>query len=81
LVELNADLQTRLKRNVHPNRLENKPSKRNLENSKRALLQSAKDHRTSAREDEYSNKSIFKINNELKTAEETALLIQKTFAL
>lgn len=37
-IELESDLETRLKRNVHEERLEAKPSKRNIEFSKKDLL-------------------------------------------
>ena len=44
-VELSADLDTRLERNVTPHRLEMKPSKRNVEWSRRNLLRDAERHR------------------------------------
>ena len=39
LIELNADLELRLLRNRHPDRLEAKPSKRDIERSEKNLLE------------------------------------------
>src|SRR5699024_3438525 len=45
LIELEADLETRLERNVGESRLQAKPSKRNLEFSRNELLASHEKHR------------------------------------
>ncbi|WP_049867907.1 MULTISPECIES: AAA family ATPase [Paenibacillus] len=48
-VELEADLEERLARNSTPFRLKQKPTKRNLEQSKQNLLRSAEEHRFDTR--------------------------------
>lgn len=48
IVELYADLETRLQRNVMPDRLEAKPSKRNLENSRKNLIETDEEHQVSS---------------------------------
>lgn len=45
LVELEADVDTRLDRNKHPHRLSHKPTKRNLERSEKDLKDSMEKHR------------------------------------
>ena len=44
-VELSADLETRLERNITPHRMERKPSKRNVEWSRANLLRDTQRHR------------------------------------
>jgi hypothetical protein len=44
-VELYADQETRLERNIHPQRLALKPSKRNIESSKKDIINSSKKYR------------------------------------
>lgn len=62
-VELFADLDERLIRNRHPNRLKFKPSKRNVELSEKSLLQSEKNHRMNSNPFEFKDKEIYKIDN------------------
>ena len=81
LVELKTSLEERLKRNKHPHRLAHKPSKRNLENSEKNLLQSEKVNRMNTREGELSNFRILRIDNTFKTPEETARVIVKHYDL
>ena len=52
IVELEADLKERLKRNKMGNRLLNKPSKRNLEWSEKDLLKSVEKYRFNSKENE-----------------------------
>lgn len=44
-VELEAELKERLERNVSPNRLQEKPTKRNIKQSEENLLESVQKHR------------------------------------
>jgi len=71
-VELNCDLEERLKRNKHENRLKHKPSKRNLEFSEKELLSTEKTYRMNTNEGEFPDKAIFKIENTNLSAEEVA---------
>lgn len=48
IVELYADLKTRLEQNVTEDRLKAKPSKRNLENSKKNLIETDNEHKVSS---------------------------------
>ena len=81
IVELFADLEVRLKRNKHENRLANKPSKRDLEMSEKNLLYSESHYRMISKEHEFSDKEIFKINNTHLTPKEVALIILNEFKL
>lgn len=75
-IELEADLEERLKRNVEEIRLEAKPSKRNIEFSKNELLHSAEKYRLNSLETEVEEKlpdvHYAKIETTRLTAEETA---------
>lgn len=75
IVELNCDLEERLKRNKTQNRLEHKPSKRNTQLSDKLLLNEEKLYRTISRDGEFPDKEILKINNTNLSAESTAKLI------
>ena len=83
VVELEADLEERLKRNTTPNRLEHKASKRNLEWSKKDLLRSMEKHRLNSNlgEGEKIFKNYLKINNTNIEANETARMIKERFNL
>lgn len=83
VVELEADLEERLKRNTTPNRLEHKASKRNLEWSKKDLLRSMEKHRLNSNlgEGEKIFKNYLKINNTNIEANETASMIKERFNL
>ena len=52
-VELSADINERLKRNVTPKRLNAKPTNRNLEWSKKDLLETASKYKLNSEKDEY----------------------------
>lgn len=58
IVELEANLKERLKRNKMENRLLNKPSKRNLEWSEKDLLKSVEKYRFNSKENEVNEKTI-----------------------
>ena len=75
-IELEADLNERLKRNVHKNRLAAKPSKRDIDFSKHELLTSNERHRLNSEENEvleYLPKvNYLRINNTNLDAENVA---------
>ena len=81
LVELQTDLEERLKRNKEPHRLKYKPSKRNVEFSEKLLLSANKEHRMNSFDNEFPEKNIFKIKNTHISAQEAAQLIQAHFDL
>ena len=63
LIELEADLQTRLDRNKTPHRLECKPSKKNIEWSDKELIESMNIYRMNSIKDEIKFENYIKINN------------------
>lgn len=81
LVELEADLDERLRRNTTPHRLEQKPSKRNLEWSKRDLLSTMKKHRLNSLPGEITKDNYLKIDNTHLSAVEVAQMIKDRFQL
>lgn len=80
-VELEANLDERLERNKTPNRLEHKPSKRDIEWSDNELKTSMDQYRLNSLEGEINKKNYIKINNTDKSAEEVANIIKDTFDL
>lgn len=80
-VELESDLEVRLKRNTTPNRLQHKPSKRNIEDSEKRLLASLEKLRLNSLEREIDRENYIKINNTDLTAEEVAERIRNEFHL
>lgn len=80
-VELEADLEKRLARNTHPERLAEKASKRNLVQSERALLSDEKRYRLNSLEGEFHGKNHIKINNNDLSPEEVAQQVIDTFKL
>ncbi len=81
IVELNCELEERLRRNKHENRLLHKPSKRNTEFSDSLLLDSEKRYRMNSIEGELKTKSIYKIENTKLSAHEVAMKIIKYYNL
>ncbi len=79
IVELEANLEERLKRNKTENRLLNKPSKRNLEWSEKDLLKSAKKYRFNTKENEIKEKNYLKIDNTNIDAKTVAKMIKEKF--
>lgn len=75
-VELEADLETRLERNVGESRLAAKPSKRNVEFSRNELLKTHEKHRLNSLpnevEERFQQVNYLKINNTHLEPEETA---------
>lgn len=80
-VELEADLDERLKRNKSPLRLEHKPTKRNLEFSERDLLNSMKKYRLNSMDGEIKRENYMKINNTNISTEEVTKIIKEKFKL
>lgn len=80
-VELEASLETRLKRNKTIHRLACKPSKQNLTSSERNLILTSQRYRLNSKPNEIKQSNYLRINNTNLSAAETAALIKKTFAL
>lgn len=76
LIELEADLETRLQRNIGESRLEAKPSKRNIEFSRNDLLTTHEKHRLNSLPNEVTEKikqvNYLKIDNTHLEAEKVA---------
>lgn len=81
LVELEADLEERIKRNKTSNRLENKPTKRNIEWSKTEIIESNKKHRLNSLPGEIKEKNYLRINNTNLSPERVAKMIKEKFNL
>ena len=80
-VELEADVETRLERNVTPHRLESKHSKKDLERSKKDLLETMKKYRLNSNEGELICPNHLKINNTNLEPEEVADQVIEHFKL
>lgn len=80
-VELEADIKERLKRNKTAERLEHKPTKRDLKKSEYFLLEDEKKIRMNSNPGEIKRKNYLKINNTNLTAKKVAQLIRKEFNL
>lgn len=80
-VELEADLEERLERNKSSNRLEHKPSKRNIKWSEDDLKNSMEKYRLNSLEGEINYPNYLKINNTNLSAEEVAQKIKEKFHL
>ena len=81
IVELEANLEERLKRNKMENRLLNKPSKRNLEWSEKDLLKSVKKYRFNSKENEIKEKNYLRIDNTNISPDIVAKMIKDNFKL
>lgn len=79
LVELEAELNERLKRNKSPDRLEQKPSKRNIAMSEKELLNGMKKNGLNSFEGEITRKNYIKINNTNLSPQEVAMIISERF--
>jgi len=80
-VELSADLEKRLERNTTPHRMERKASKRDVEWSRKNLLQDAERHRLNSDPEEVWFKNHMKIDNTNLTPDEVADMVIKHFCL
>ena len=77
-VELEADLETRLQRNLTPHRLEKKKSKRDVEWSEKELLDCMEKYQLNSNEGEKLFDNQIKINNtDLKPDEVANIVIEK----
>ena len=81
LVELEAELEERIRRNETENRLNNKPTKRNIEWSKKDLIKGAKEYRLNSLPGEVKEKNYLRINNTNISAEDVAKMIKEKFKL
>ena len=83
VVELEADLEERLRRNKTENRLEHKASKRDLEWSERDLLNSIQKHKLNSEpgQGESLFENYMKINNTNILPEDVANMIKEKFNL
>lgn len=81
LVELSADLETRLKRNETPYRLERKASKKDLEWSRDNLLKDTENHRLNSDEGEVWFSNHLKIDNTNLQPDEVADKIIEAYGL
>ena len=81
IVELEADINERVKRNKTENRLKNKPTKRNIEWSEQELLNSINKYRLNSEVDEIKHKNYIKINNTNLSADAVAKMIKEEFKL
>lgn len=80
-VELESNLDVRLERNKTPNRLQHKPTKRNIEDSEKRLLESLDSLRLNSHEGEIVREKYLKINNTNLSAEEVAEIVIREFQL
>ena len=80
-IELSADLETRLERNITPHRLEMKPTKRDTEWTKNDILTTAQKYRLNSYEDEYICETHLKINNNNLSPEEVSNIIIEKYNL
>ena len=80
-VELNADLETRLKRNETPHRMERKASKRNVAWSKANLLKDASNHRLNSEDGEIWFENHIKIDNTNLSPDEVADIVISQYKL
>ncbi len=80
-VELIASQEIRLERNKTENRLAHKASKRDLESSKKRLLNEEDKHRLISHEGEVPFTNYLRINNDNLTASEVAEMIKQKFNL
>ena len=81
MVELEAPLEVRLKRNATENRLLHKPTKRNLEWSNNDVLDGDKNHRLNSLPGEITEENYLRIDNSELSAEAVAVMIKERFGL
>ena len=81
LIELEADLKTRLERNKTPHRIESKPSKKDTEWSDQELIESMSKYRMNSKKDEIKFDNYLRINNNNLTPQDVADIIINKFNL
>ncbi|WP_130806401.1 AAA family ATPase [Senegalia massiliensis] len=80
-VELEADFDLRIKRNKTPNRLANKPTKRNIEQSENRFKELEQKYRLNSYEGEINQENYMRINNTSIYPEQVAQMIKDKFSL
>ena len=80
-VELEADYEVRAERNKTPNRLANKPSKRDLARSEAIFHAVEKKYRLNSKEGEVSYENYLRIDNTELAPETVAAIITEKFGL
>lgn len=80
-IELEADFNVRIERNKTPNRLENKPTKRDIEHSENLFRRLEEEYRLNSYEGEIKRKNYLRINNTDISPESVAQMIKKVFSL
>ena len=80
-VELEADLDTRLERNLTPHRLEQKPSKRDTEWTVKDILKTMEKYRLNSNDGEITYENYIKINNSNLSPDEVSDIIIEKFNL
>lgn len=78
-VELEADLEERLRRNESEFRLEQKPSKRDIDRSRENLIHHEENYRLNSNGDFFYTENYLKIDNTRLSAEEAARRIVEKF--
>ena len=80
-VELSADLQTRLERNLTPHRLESKFTKNDIERSTKDLLETMEKYRLNSNDGETICPNHLKINNTNLSPDEVSNIVVEKFGL
>lgn len=80
-VELICELEERLIRNRHENRLKHKPSKRDVEASEKRLLHHDTQYRMNSTREDFGDKTVLKIENTQLSAPAVAQIIVDRFQL
>lgn len=81
LVELETNLDERLKKNVTEDRLQEKPTKRDVERSNKELVDSMDKYRMNSNEGEIKYENYVRIDNSNLSPEEVANIVIKKFNL
>ncbi len=80
-IELEADIEERLRRNKSANRLKHKPSKKDFKASEEELRETDRNHILNSRTNEFQNNNYLKVDNTRLTAKKTARMIKQRFDL
>jgi cytidylate kinase len=80
-VELSADVEERLKRNITPHRLASKFTKNDIERSKNDLLKTMEKYRLNSNDGEYICENHLKIDNTYLEPEQVAKQVVEFFGL
>jgi len=78
-VELETDLETRLARNRTANRLEHKPTKRDIERWEKDIRDTTEKYRLNSNEEEIKRENYIRIDNTELSAEKVAEIIGERF--